>query len=289
MQKFQTTIFFKCPKCKVENTVDVDVPEFSWASFDRMSDVSSEGYVDVVCPNPECEEDFGGYAHCYASGSEIVLDGDEGTFQGDCPMYAPEPNEWTDYGVPEHPHDIFSQSYTDMFALLSQKINSDDEQILQRMIFTQTISAMEAYMCDTLIKAICSNNQYVINICKDFQPLKDKAFNLAQMASISQDLNGFIIDHVKTALKRVLYHDIDRVSRLYKKGLDVKLIESKDDIEKLKEAIAHRHDCVHRNGFTRDDGVKNEIFTNAYVNEIMVLIKKIVDDLESKIPNSRPF
>lgn len=281
MQKFLSTICFKCPECHAESNVDVEVPEFSWASFDRMSDLSSEGEVYVICP--ECEEAFDGYATCYSSGCEITLEDNGKTYEGDFPMYSPEPDEWADYGAPEHPHDIFLQSYSDMKALLDQEIQSDDAQILQRMVFTQTVSAMEAYLCDTLINAVRSDSEYMMNICNDYEPLKDKTFGLAQMASIKTDLNSFIFDHIKSSLRNEIYHRLDRVSRLYQKGLGIKLIEDKDDREKLMVAVGHRHDCVHRNGFTKEEGIKNVIFTTAYVKETMDLIKKIVDELERKI------
>lgn len=281
MQKFQSTILFKCPECKENSNVDVDVPEFSWASFDRMSDVSSEGEVYIICP--KCEDAFDGYAVCHSSGCEITLDQNEDMYVGDFPMYSPEPDEWSDYSAPEHPYDIFLQSFSDMKTLIDQKIQSDDEQILQRMIFTQIISAMEAYFCDTLINAVRTNTEFMMNLCNDYEPLKQKSYGLAQMASIKGEMNNFVFDQVKGALRSELYHKIDRISRLYQKGLDIKLIDDKGDREKLKIAIGHRHDCVHRNGFKKEESEKNQVFTTIYVRETMDLIKNIIDGLENKV------
>jgi len=290
MQKFQSTIFFKCPECNEESTVDVEVPEFSWASFDRMSDLEAEGHVDVICP--ECEEAFDGYATCYSSGCEIKLEDFDVTYSGDVPMYSPEPDEWGDYEVPDHPHSIFLQSYNDMQSLLEQNIQADDEQILKRMIFSQSVSAMEAYLCDTLINTVFScteSRKKMLNLC---EPFRKKSLSLAEVANIETDLGGFLETQMKNTLKREIYHRIDGVSRLYQKSLEIKLIENDDDKEKLKIAIGHRHDCVHRNGFKKDQEERNEIFTAVYVEETMNLIKKIIDEIENKITaktESMPF
>ena len=91
MQKFESTILFICPECKKESNVDVVVPEFSWASVDRASDLWSEDDIDFICPN--CEEEFYGSATCYSSGCTITLDDYDKTYQGDFPMYGPDPDD----------------------------------------------------------------------------------------------------------------------------------------------------------------------------------------------------
>ena len=194
--------------------------------------------------------------------------------------------------MPDYPYDIFLQSHADMKLLLDQNIKSDDEQILQRMVFTQSISAMEAYLCDTLINSVFENEEAINKILSSCEPFRKKSLNLAEVASIKIDLNDFVNNHMRNTLKREIYHRIDAVKKLYKKGLGVKLIDIDEDQETLKIAIGHRHDCVHRNGFKKDKDEKNKVFTTEYVKSTMDLIKKIIDELEEKISSkteSLPF
>ena len=52
-------------------------------------------------------------------------------------------------------------------------------------------------------------------------------------------------------------------------------------------AIEHRHDCVHRNGMSKD-GKRLKIFTKVYVQDVADHIRSLIDRLETKI-HGDPF
>jgi hypothetical protein len=276
MQSFESSVNFTCPKCNSTNSIDVAVPEFSWA-VERMSDLESEGEVYFSCPTCECE--FEGYARCYSSGCEINLvePWDDIKLIGDFPMYGEE-DEWLEHDIPENPYKIFTETYKQMNDLLEVSIDFRDNQLINRMVFIQIISAMEAYLNDSLLQTVINNDTHLKNLCTKNETLKVQTFKLVDIA----ESNTFIQDVVKDFLNHVIYHDIDKVSRLYANSMEIRVIKDRDDLPKLKKAVENRHDCVHRNGFDKS-GSKNLTFEKSYVKETMNLINKIVSSIQEDI------
>ncbi len=280
MQRFETTVLFNCPECTEVNNIDIQVPEFSWA-VEKMSELWSEDDVAFTCPS--CNHEFYGYATCHSSGCDIELEEPPMTLEGDFPMYSPEPDEWLEYEQPKDPHSVFVSTYKQMSDLLAQDIETEDSQLISRMVFTQIISAMEAYLCDALIQNVIADKKRILKLCDRYDALKQKTYILPQLASQEKSLDDFIKNEVKESLKGIVYHDIDKVEKLYQYGLDLELIPQNEKKSELKKAIHYRHDCVHRNGMKKDDGEKNTVFTKKYVSETMALIKEIVDSIENTL------
>ncbi len=83
-------------------------------------------------------------------------------------------------------------------------------------------------------------------------------------------------------LRSILYHDLAKVDFLYRTALDAPVLGEKEDNDKLFKAITYRHDCVHRNGRDKE-GNRLTVFTKAYVQEIAVVMRSLVDRIERKI------
>ena len=72
-----------------------------------------------------------------------------------------------------------------------------------------------------------------------------------------------------------------RSSRLCRRTRLRSHVLNKDELETLMRAVVYRHDCVHRNGHTKD-GEKLVVFTPEYVEQIAGITHSLVDGIERK-------
>ena len=63
-------------------------------------------------------------------------------------------DEWLDNAVAADPHAIFVDSFSKTGEILATHGGEDGGHLINRMVFAQQVSALEAYLGDTLIKAV---------------------------------------------------------------------------------------------------------------------------------------
>jgi hypothetical protein len=282
VQRFETNVYFRCPKCRVANHLSVEVPQFDF-NVDRSSDLTSEGPVFIECPN--CEWEFDGQAICSYLGCEITLnDFEDLHFTGDTPMFSPEEDDfWSGYEPPENPYEIFAETCSQMMELAEVDIRLGDPQLILRMIFSQIVAAMEAYLADALIGKVVGNSEATKKLLSQDRHINQEKFTLSQLAENAD----FLQDTIRSYLRSILYHNIDRVRALYRSALDIEIKISDEDWVFLLEAIQHRHDCVHRNGYNAAGG-RLDVFTREYIQQTGVVALRLVTSIENKV-NPSPF
>ncbi|UFW43207.1 hypothetical protein [Bradyrhizobium sp. WSM471] len=69
----------------------------------------------------------------------------------------PEPDEWIDYTVPDRPFSVFMDSYHHAGELLTHHGNDSGGHLLNRMVFSHHVTALEAYLGDTLMKEVVAD------------------------------------------------------------------------------------------------------------------------------------
>tara|TARA_R110000772_G_scaffold40132_20_gene94032 strand:- start:3292 stop:4089 length:798 start_codon:yes stop_codon:yes gene_type:complete len=250
-------------------------------SGESMEDHWSEGPVDIECGT--CEYEFEGHATCTGYGCEITLtDFDDSHFTGDPPMYSPPSQDdsfYWNYSTPDHPLVPFLATYTNMLELLEKAVDTNgDSQLINRMIFVQIISAMEAYLADTLINNVVGKRPQMLALTQknpDFITQKFTVSQILEEANLAEN-------SVKKYLKSVIYHNLAKVEKLYISTLEIGLSDDRDVWEKLNKAIHYRHDCVHRNGYN-ENNEKIEIFSDDYIRETADAAKALVRHIEEKL------
>jgi len=108
--------------------------------------------------------------------------------------------------------------------------------------------------------------------------LNKENFTLTDIIS-SRDI---VAEKVTDYLHSIPYHVLARVDCLYRTALDVRVLGEKADNDKLLKAITYRHDCVHRNGRDKE-GNWLTVCTRAYVEEIAVVMRSLVDRIEREL------
>ena len=81
----------------------------------------------------------------------------------DSSVAAGDPEDWTNTDIPADPYGEFMNTYHHLGDILAEYgvdgegLLSHSGSLINRMVFTQQISALEAYLGDTLVKNIVEN------------------------------------------------------------------------------------------------------------------------------------
>lgn len=181
---------------------------------------------------------------------------------------------WIDWNVPSDPFAVFMDNYYSTDVLLGEHSDPLGGGLFRRMLFVQQCAALEAYLGDTLVRAVLADDEAIQRLLAEDRQLTAARFTLAEIFA-SDDL---VRDAVKRHLKGLLYHDLAKVDFLYRTALQIPVLSDKLENDALFRAIQLRHDCVHRNGFDID-GNRHE-FTPTYVEETSQLFQRVAKRIE---------
>ncbi len=196
----------------------------------------------------------------------------------DMAFFSPEEDEWLDNEVAADPHAIFVDSFNKTGEILATHGGEDGGHLINRMVFAQQVSALEAYLGDTLIKAVQAKPEALARLVAADKDLNAEKFTLADIAANP----GLLGEKVAAYLRAILYHNLAKVDFLYRTALDVRVLGDKANNALLLQAIRHRHDCVHRNGMDKD-GNHLTVFTKAHVQDVANAMRTLVDRIETEV------
>jgi hypothetical protein len=186
-----------------------------------------------------------------------------------------EPDEWVDYCVPDNPFTIFMSSYHHTGDLLADHGSDSGDHLVNSVIFSHQITAMEAYLADKLINEIEAGADAFQRLLDQDEDIAKEKFTLAE---ISKDTT-LVERKVREHLRSIQYHNLAKVDVLYNIALGIRILNLAQDKASLFKAVKLRHDCVDRNGFDRD-GNELKVFSKAFVQDTADLIKAFVESIE---------
>lgn len=279
MQSFNSRIYFRCPLCLASNTQKVHV-EDRGSSDIGISDYTFECDAEIVCPY--CESEFPATVSCNNFYCQFTLnDHPEISITGDSPSFSQaEDDFWIDYDPPEDPFGICLATLEQMKSLINDEpTHRDDPQLLNRMVLSQSVTALETYLFDTLVRRLSEDRGLVARLLTRDKHINQEKFTLKALA----DNEKLLDDEVRKYLGGVLYHNLERVNFLYDASFGFSIKRGDPNWTKLLEAVDRRHDCVHRNGL-RADNKRQLIFTYEYVGQVISLIDALVRRVEAALP-----
>lgn len=194
--------------------------------------------------------------------------------------HAPESDEWLDYAAPDDPFSIFMDSYHHTGDLLADHGQDRGGFLLNRMIFSHQITALEAYLGDTLINAVMSDTGAIQRLIERNDDLMKERFSLVEISKEP----ALVERKVREYLRSILYHNLSKVDVLYDIALGIRILNESKDKASMFKAVTLRHDCVHRNGFNKD-GEQLDVFTKQFVQETADLIRDFVVSIEKAVRN----
>lgn len=153
--------------------------------------------------------------------------------------------------------------------------------ILNRMVFSQVVALMEAYLSDRLLRLVTDYREIKARVIAGGDFLKDQKLTLAE-ALVDP---GMAEAQFRLGLQKILYHDLPKVEKLYKIALKNDAFPSDLTLRQtLDEAIKIRHDCVHRNGRSTD-GLAHSI-SKLMTNELVRAVNGLVQHIEGRAADS---
>lgn len=288
MSQLTTTARFECPACKQEACVTVEVPEVDWC-VEPLSDSLSEDDGEMACD--QCGEFFNiniqnSPAGCFIEildHPDVDVDADEAPFgSGDS-----EENEWLNNSIPQKPYEIYISTYHHLGDVLAECSGSElgvfrrSASIIQRMIFAETVSSMEAYLGDTLQGAVLTEPKAMQRLA-----IKDKELSTEKVPLSTILANPEVVsDRIRSYLKGLLYHNLPKIEAIFKIALEVDIFPDEALKIRLLELVQIRHDVVHRNG--KDKNGAEHSFPAEWVTQAMEDVRKFVETVEASVVRAR--
>lgn len=278
MQRFETQVSFECPACGTNVSAAVEVPQPDWSAAENDSDLNSDGITEVTCS--KCRAEFPAIVSNRAGSCEIVLDDHPAVHIAcDVASFSPEVEEdWLELETKGDPYTVFDASYRQAAQVLEEHGDESGSHLINRMVFAQQVSALEAYLGDTLMRIVETERDAVQRLIEKDKDLLSEKVTLAEIAKNP----NLVRDRVMSYLRGVLYHNLTRVDFLYRTAFDVGILGTKDENAHLLQAIKLRHDCVHRNGMDQE-GRRLSVFTPVYVQQTADRMKALVDRVQADL------
>lgn len=281
-----TQVAFPCPECGQQIEEEIYVPEPNYAA-ERSRDSTVEHEEYVTCTNCEKEytvdvfNSFGGLDISVSGVSCEDLQYDQPVF--DEHEYEDDPNWYHDTPYSQY-YDFFKYSAREIENMLNvDGMDAAQRTIFLRLLFVQSITIMETYLGDTL-KAIIFQEDAKLNKFLSFdEEMKKTKLTLAEIAANPNAVKNKVGEY----LSELMYHNLAKIGILYKGVLGIEFdFHTEENSKKIFQAIKTRHDCVHRNGKTKE-GVEVTGIDEQYIEEILSVIEKFVDDIEDKITKAK--
>jgi len=274
---YESDIVFRCHKCNRVNSSTIPVPETTWTG-DKADDRFTQDEECIKCTN--CGEEYLLYIQNADGTIFVSVEGHpEVAVKASAARMAGDWSDWYDDldRVPDDPQSIFIESLMDVRSVAEEIDAAHFGTTLARMVLVQQFSVLEAYLADTLTNQVLKNADVLLKAVKEVKELKEEKVTLAQVA-IDQDIVAKI---VATHLREFLYHNFKKVMEIWKVTLGHSIFPDKDLTSRMFKAAEIRHDCVHRNGKTKE-GEKHDI-DSAFVKQVDEDIYAMMEHIEFEL------
>jgi hypothetical protein len=277
--ELQFDLFFRCPHCGEDGFFDVEFPEPIYADSYEVV-VEFDMRTEVKCGRCGFSVPVRIWSKQEEHGAEAI---DRPNLEVTTYYYLfPDPDELDIRPAPENAYELFRDTIRELTDVLSTHGHTNDgSALINRMVFTQFISAFEAYLANTLIHCVTKNPDALRQLLDNDKELTTKKYMLSDFFK-QPDI---ILNEVRARLRKIVYHHLPLVHELYKLSLDVNVLDNSTTGSDLLKAIEYRHHCVHRNGFTFE-GTRLDVFTINYITSVADILKRIASNIEAQIAGS---
>lgn len=129
-------------------------------------------------------------------------------------------DEWLEPPPPDDPFTVFMSSYQGSSDLLAQSGSPDGGHLVNRLVFSHQVTALEAYLGDTLKNEVFRDRQAMQRLIDQDEDLKIQKFTLAEMAKEPRLIERVVHEH----LRGIMYHNLPRVDVLYRIALEFRIL-----------------------------------------------------------------
>ena len=159
------------------------------------------------------------------------------------------------------------------------KIDSTLQIQMSYMLYANTITSLETYLCDRFISLIHGSQTNLRNFVETFKDYNTEKFLVSELFIRHEQIESQAIE----SMKSVLYHNLPKVSGMYRDTFGIKF----PVFTEVYKSVLIRHDLVHRAGKT-----KNGNFHKLDSESVKDVIKKccdLVEQLEKELKDCASF
>ena len=264
-------ISLPCPVCgePLEERVGIPTPNYLSES-DSFSGTRNDDYFEISCP---CGNVISGQTTGSCSGNFIYLN----DIDDDYPVTFDEQYEeydWLDGIKSKDYYDIFVNSINNTKTLNDISLPSLPQELtLTNLLYVNLVTCLEVYLADALANNVLSKIKFREAFIRTYKPFTKEKITISKIIDTYSNIDSLI----KTRLREILYHDIEKVSNIYKSVFGF----SFPPIGDICKIVYTRHDLVHRNGKDKDG---NEILlTKTEFNDAFNKICSFVETINNSL------
>ncbi|KQO79457.1 hypothetical protein ASF29_23390 [Rhizobium sp. Leaf262] len=147
------------------------------------------------------------------------------------------------------PEVTFERTMDDLAILSEASIDASSRRVLNRMILTSYFAAIEQYLYGRLVRLVSNDTEAMLRLVSTDRELKAMKFTLAEFAQQPK----LVEVEVMKRLQNLMWHNFEIVNQLYKAVLNKSIFPTAENRSYLNRMTEARHDCVHRNGYDKND------------------------------------
>jgi len=265
-------IHFVCPcGAIVEEAVEGAVANLL---AEPIADSTDEEWSVVVCDG--CGKDFEVHVVSSIAGTEVRIDGAIDLNWDLPPDEMDEELIWEIESTDQF--DIYKKVTSDVISLLKSNYPAQAADTLHCMLYAQVVTAVEAYLSGVFIHTVMNSEELIRALVESDPELAKRKFSLSEIFTKYKDLQV----EVARYLKDLIFHDLKKVMPMYRAVLSYDF----GDIIWLFQAVLIRHDCVHRNGYTKDG--KRRPIDAEVIRELVINCTKLISSVDQHISDTYP-
>ncbi|MGO9572444.1 MAG: HEPN domain-containing protein [Desulfomonilaceae bacterium] len=170
-------------------------------------------------------------------------------------------------------HRTFGLNLDNIGSLLELQVADHLEQPLMKVLYANTITALETFLSDAFINTVMDDSHLIRRLVENNPDFEARKFTLNEVF-LKYDS---IADEVKTYLLDIIWHNLAKVKEMYKATLG---IDFPADSREIFKSILIRHDIVHRNGRTKEG---NElVLSKDTIRSLLAEVRRFVDYIDGQ-------
>ncbi|MGF6265223.1 hypothetical protein OKW49_006216 [Paraburkholderia youngii] len=169
--------------------------------------------------------------------------------------------------------DTYRDVVRDAYRLLQAPVADDLKVSLCNMIYAQVVTAVEAYLSGTFIRTVVNSDALIRRLVMTAPALANRPLVLKDIFNQHEGLQLTVAKY----LQDLIFRELKKVKPMYASVLDIDF----GDVGWLFKAVLIRHDCVHRNGVSKE-GVPTGV-DEAAVVELIKNCSSLVASIDEQV------
>jgi hypothetical protein len=170
---------------------------------------------------------------------------------------------------------FYDKAIDDIITSSNLEMEEMNKRLLNRMLFANVYSSMEAFLQDSCTYFVMKNQKYKEKFLKSHDKLSNTKIDLSDIYAIINQIDY----RLKNAIEQTVFHRLSDISNLFEKTFDI----SFPNYHFLEDKLQIRNDIVHRNGHSNDKNF--HIITNNQLYELIEETDRFVYALFCELEN----